>query len=247
MPAVQTPDLAPVYQSIDSEFSEESAHNRRKFVAGAAGLIGSAGLLALPAAALAKNDAKTILNIAATAEALATIVNTVGSETVALDAVTKSNVQNAAYQELTHYNVLTKGLGAKALTTKIWVPDAVFASPENLLNTLVAGDSIFVNAYLIGVTAFAKAKNATASRYSAEIMGVEAVHRALALQSLGKPGNDVIFSQYKFTKIESAVTMLQKAGFGFGKASSAPGKFYEFSDVKKRTPNTGQTTSSKPK
>lgn len=246
MPTDVTPDLSPVYQAIDEQFADESAHTRRKFVAGAGAMIGSAGLLALPAAALAKNDAKTILNVAATAEVLATIVNTVGAETVALDDVTKKNIQNAAFQELDHYKVLRK-LGAKPATTKIWVPDAVFASKDGLLTTLVAGDGIFVTAYLIGVTAFAKAKAAPEARYAAEIMGVESVHRALALQSLGKPGNDVAFGQYSFSRIETAVTKLQKAGFGFGKASSAPGKLYDFAEVSKRTPNTGEVTSLKPR
>jgi hypothetical protein len=246
MSAVTTPDLSPVYQAIDSEFEEESAHTRRKFVAGAAAMIGSAGLLSVPAAAFAKNDAKTILNIAATAEVLATIVNTVGAETVALDDVTKQNVQNAAFQELDHYKVL-KSIGAKPATKKIWVPDAVFANKEGLLGTLVAGDSIFVTAYLIGVTAFARGKQATEARYAAEIMGVESVHRALALQSLGKPGNDIAFGEYTFTKIETAVKKLQAAGFGFGEMSSAPGKFYDFNEVSKRTPNTGQVKSLKPR
>lgn len=246
MSAVTTPDLSPVYQAIDSEFEAESAHTRRKFVAGAAAMIGSAGLLSVPAAALAKNDAKTILNIAATAEVLATIVNTVGAESVALDDVTKLNVQNAAFQELDHYKVL-RSIGAKPATKKIWVPDAVFANKEGLLNTLVAGDSIFVTAYLIGVTAFARGKKATEARYAAEIMGVESVHRALALQSLGKPGNDIAFGEYTFTKIETAVKKLQAAGFGFGEMSKAPGKFYDFNEVSKRTVNTGQVKSLKPR
>ncbi len=68
---------------------------------------------------------QTILNIAATAEVLATIVNTIGYQKVSLDAVTKRNVGAAAREELIHYNVLTS-LGAKPLTKKIWVPDAVF-------------------------------------------------------------------------------------------------------------------------
>jgi hypothetical protein len=75
----------------------------------------------------------------------------------------------------------------------IWVPDSVFASPEGLLNTLVAGDQIFINAYLIGTTAFAKAKDKKAARFTGEFMGAEAVHRALALQSLGQLGNDRAF------------------------------------------------------
>jgi hypothetical protein len=224
-----------VYGAIDSGLGRESAATRRKFVAGAAATIGGAGLLSLPGKALAANDAATILNIAATAEVLATIVNTVGAERVSLDQVTKRNVLDAAYQELDHYKVLVS-IGAKPATKSIWVPDAVFAGKDGLLSALVAGDGIFVNAYLIGVTAFAKAGKDTYARYAAEFMGIESVHRALALQSLGKPGNDLAFAgPYTFSKIEGAVSALQSGGFGFGARGSKPGAFYEFDSVSKRT------------
>ena len=118
---------------------------------------------------------------------------------------------------------MLKSIGAKELTKKIWVPDAVFGSRKGLLTALEAGDAVFVNAYLIG--------------YTAEFMGVEAVHRALARQSLGKLGNDLAFSQYKFTEITEAVTTLEAGGFGFGKKGSKKGRFYDFDQVKGRTPN----------
>jgi Ferritin-like domain len=230
--------LNDVYASIDRGHACESASTRRKFVAGAAGTLGGLGLLSLPAKAMAANDAQTILNIAATAEVLATIVNTEGARKVALDRVTKRNVLDAAYQELDHYNVLTKALGAKPATKKIWIPNALFASQHNLLGGLVFGDGVFVNAYQIGVTAFGDAGKGTYARYAAEIMGIESVHRALALQSLGKPGNDQAFasgSTRYFTNIERAVSLLQGAGFGFGAKGKGPGKFYEFDQVKKHT------------
>ena len=62
-------------------------------------------------------------------------------------------------------------------------------------------------------------------------MGVEAVHRALARQSLGLLGNDRAFMKFNqpetaqgapnqgqkgFTHIETAVTQLLAAGFNFG-------------------------------
>ncbi len=228
-----------VYASIDGSFSGESASTRRKFVAGAAGTLGSLGLLSLPASAMAANDAATILNIAATAEVLATIVNTVGAQKVRFStAVTQRNVLNAAYQELDHYNVLTQALGAKPATKKIWVPDSLFANEHNLLTALVFGDGVFVNAYQIGVTAFGNAGKGDFARYAAEIMGIESVHRALALQSLGKAGNDQAFASGStpyFTKIEKAVSLLQGAGFGFGAKGKGPGKFYEFDKIKKQT------------
>lgn len=225
-----------IYDAIDEEHADQSALTRRKLVGGAAGVIGGLGLLGLPGKALAANDAQTILNVAATAEVLATIVNTVGAEKVSLDRVTKQNVRAAAREELIHYDVLTS-IGARAATKQIWVPNKVFASRAGLLNTLVAGDQIFINAYLIGTTAFAKAGQDTNARYTGEFMGAEAVHRALALQSLGKLGNDRVFMRYSFTKIEDAVSMLQAAGFGFGVKGKGPGKFYAFDQVRKRTPN----------
>ena len=237
------------YEAIDQEFASESASTRRKFVGGAAATLGSMGLLGWTTAdakAAAKNDVQTILNVAATAEVLATIVNTVGFERVALDDVTRKNVEAAAYEELVHYKVL-RSVGGRPATKKIWVPDAVFASSTGLLSTLVNGDQIFINAYLIGVTAFAEAGEAKFARFAAEFMGAEAVHRALAKQSLGQLGNDRAFMRYKFTGINAAVRNLQQAGIGFGKEGSAPGAFYDFDEVEKRTPAPDAVNTLKPR
>jgi len=244
-----------VYETIDATNADKSAATRRQLVAGAAATIGGLGLLGVvadQAQATRLNDAQTILNVAATAEVLATIVNTVGAERVALDETAARNVRTAAREELIHYRVLTRGLGGKALTKRIWVPDAVFASPTGLLSTLEVGDQIFVNAYLIAVHVYAAAKQAEPATIAAEIMGVEAVHRALARQSLGKLGNDRAFQkanrverapdapnvgQEGFTDVRVAVTQLQAAGFGFGKRGATPGAFYEFGEVAARTPD----------
>jgi hypothetical protein len=237
------------YEAIDAEYADESASTRRKFVGGAAATLGGMGLLgftALEAKAAAKNDPQTILNVAATAEVLATIVNTVGFERVALDDVTRRNVEAAAYEELVHYKVL-RSIGGRPATKKIWVPDAVFASSTGLLNTLVKGDQIFINAYLIGVTAFAEAGEAKFARFAAEFMGAEAVHRALARQSLGKLGNDRAFMRYKFTGINAAVRKLQNAGIGFGEKGAEPGAFYDFDEVEKRTPKPEAVNTLKPR
>ena len=115
------------------------------------------------------------------------------------------------------------------------MPYDVFKNQKNFLNTLVVGDQIFINAYLIGVGAFAKADPKLAA-VPAEFMGAEAVHRALALQSLKQLGNDRIFMKVEFTQIGEAVTRLQAAGFGFGAKGSKDGRFYDFDQVRLRTP-----------
>ena len=240
-------------EAIDEEHAEESALTRRKLVGAGAASLGSLGLLGLIgddawAARASRNDPQTILNVAATAEVLATIVNTVGPEKLGarLDPVTTLNVQAAAREELIHYNVLVAS-GGKPLTKRIWVPDAVFASREGLLTTLEAGDQIFINAYLIGTTAFARAKQAKLARFTGEFMGAEAVHRALARQSLGKLGNDRAFMRYDFSNILTAVSKLKKAGFGFGTRGATPGQFYEVNEVRRRTPNPAGVNTRKPR
>ena len=137
----------------------------------------------------APNTPQTIVNVAATAEVLATIVNTVGAEKVALDPVTLANIRAAAAEEKIHYETLISGaVGAKPVTKRIWVPDEVFPAPRTCSRRSSVGDQVFINAYLLAGTVFARAGGSTGSkfaRYAAEFMGVEAVHRALALQSLG--------------------------------------------------------------
>lgn len=256
-------------ESVDRVFADESAATRRRFVGGVAGVLGSMGLLGVADAGAATgrpathrrghdgpNTPANILAVAATAEALATIINTVGAERVALDVTTKANVEAAARHELIHYEVLTSsGVGGKALTTRFWIPDVFFSSQANLLTRIIVGDTIFVNAYLLGTTVFARPNGGASprlARIASEFMAVESVHRALALQSLGRLGNDRAFAKFKqpeevqglpitgkagFGDITQAVTILEGAGIGFGKQGAAPGAFYDYADVSKRTPD----------
>lgn len=254
-----------IYETIDRQHRGESAHTRRTLVKTTAAALGSLGLLELASGdALAavrtnpENSVETIAAVGATAEALATIVNTLGPEKLGdrLDAVTRRNIRAAAQQEKNHYELLTSSaVGGKPVTKKIHVPDEVFSSPEALLTTLVVGDQVFVNAYLIATTVFARQGTLSGSkfaRYTAEIMAVEAVHRALALQSLGRLGNDRAYMKFGqreqvtglpttgapgFYRVGDAVGILESAGFGFGKAGSKPGTLYDYDEVSRRTPS----------
>ncbi|MGH2897319.1 MAG: ferritin-like domain-containing protein [Solirubrobacteraceae bacterium] len=254
-----------LFDTIDRQNGESSAHTRRRLVTTTAAALGSMGLLGFASGGSAfaavktadENSVETIAAVAATAEVLATIVNTVGPEKLGarLDAVTLRNIRAAAQQEKNHYELLTSSaVGGKAVTKMIHVPDEVFASPENLLGTLVVGDQVFINAYLLATTVFARQGTLSGSkfaRYSAEIMATEAVHRALALQSLGRLGNDRVYAKFTqreevaglpttgaggFFKITDAVGILESAGFGFGKAGSKPGTMYSYDEVSARTP-----------
>ncbi len=252
-----------VYDVIDETHRDKSAATRRQMIGATSATLGGMGLLAMPGIAGAQdatvaatnspdNTVQNILNVAATAEVLATIVNTEGARQVKLDKTTLDNVEAAAREELIHYRVLTKKLGATPITKRIWVPDRIFESKKNLLEALVTGDQIFINAYLIGVTAFGVSGSGKLARVAAEFMGVEAVHRALALQSLGFLGNDRAFVKFNqkdsgkvdkgkrgFTNILTAVKKLENAGFGFDERNRGEGKgrFYKIDKIDRKVPN----------
>jgi hypothetical protein len=93
--------------------------------------------------------------------------------------------------------------------------------------TLVAGETLFVNLYLIGITTFAYARREAFARYCGEIAGVEAEHRVLARTLLdATPPNNVGFEVYSIHRPDGIVKALEKAGIGFGAKGATPGRFY---------------------
>ncbi|HEU4979562.1 MAG TPA: ferritin-like domain-containing protein [Solirubrobacteraceae bacterium] len=203
----------------------------------------AASALGPVASAMAKSDsAATIINTAITAEALAVTYLTGLIENASATGVTKFvdvlKAANAA--EYDHYKVL-KSLGAKPLTTKFWAPDDFF-KPGHVFPTIEVAETLFVNAYLIGTTTFAKAGKADLARYTGEILGVEAEHRALARFAQGKLPNNLAFESYELHSMGAIVKALEGAGVGFGAKGSKPGKFYEF----KKPPQSALTHISNP-
>ena len=183
-----------------------------------------------PVAAFAQSGGgdspQKLLNVAITAEALAVtyLTGLLANNLIPKQFVEVIKAANAS--EYDHYKALKK-LGAKPLTTKFWAPDAFFEK-DKVFATIEAAEDLFVNAYLVGATVFAKNGMADAARYAGEIGGVEAQHRALARFAQNKLPNNVGFEQYKLTTVDAHVKQLQSLGIGFGMKGSAAGKFYEF-------------------
>ncbi len=175
-------------------------------------------------------EIQKIINTAATAEALAvTYLSAVIKKSPATPVAKFADVLKAANaQEYDHYKALTS-LGAKPITTKFWAPTAFFGpNLSGVFPTLQIAETLFVNAYLIAVTTFAKAGKSNLVRYASEISGVEAQHLALARFAAGKLPNDLGFTDYSITTIDGIVGALEKAGVGFGAQGSAPGQFVTF-------------------
>jgi Ferritin-like domain len=201
-----------------------------KAAAGATGLGALGALGPIPSALASSNSIVSIINDAVTAEALAVTFLTGVVENASKIGIPSSLVPvlkaaNAA--EFDHYKAL-RGLGAKPLTTKFWAPNSFFASSQAVFETIEYAETQFVNAYLIAITAFAKAGKGSFARYAGEILGTEAEHRALARFAQGKLPNNVSFEDYSIKSMSGIVAALQKAGIGFGKQGATPGKFYTF-------------------
>ncbi len=207
-------------------------HLLEKTAAGAAtaGALGLLGPIPPALAAGSGSGIKKIVTDAVTAEALAVtflsgVITNASKIGIPSNLVPVLRAANAA--ELDHYKAL-RSLGAKPLTTKFWAPNSFFASANDVFATIEYAETQFVNAYLIAITAFAKAGKTSLARYAGEILGTEAEHRALARFAQGKLPNNVGFEVYETKTIGGIVAKLEKAGVGFGKKGKTPGAFYEF-------------------
>jgi hypothetical protein len=135
--------------------------------------------------------------------------------------------------EFTHVEAL-EAIGAKPLTSKFWIPDAVFDGGVGLFTSLATVEAIEVSLYLVGVTTFTVRRNAFGARLCAEALGTEAEHRVLArfaASQLGAPTappNNVGFEPFPYKTTNQVIKALTGLGIGYGQQSSAPGAFYEY-------------------
>jgi hypothetical protein len=119
-------------------------------------------------------------------------------------------------------------------TTRFWIPDGFFGGAGDALNLtavgqgVAAGEHVFVNTYLVGVTTFAAAGHSTYSRYAAELAANESEHRVHGQTLAGaSPPNNLGFAEFQFDRISQLEAALKSAGFGLGEQGTAAGRFYE--------------------
>lgn len=221
---------------------------------GTAGPIGSALAATHTSDIEGAEDPVKVANVAVTAEALANVF--------AAEAIRRAPGKPAAKfipvmkalgaAEFDHYRDLATNTPGKPLTLKFWIPEAAFGNmASDFFNVVQTLDTLFINAYLIGITSFATAATKTKSakmrdflvlysRVSGEILGVEAEHRVLARLAASetggaKPGgvpNNKGFETFIIQSIDGVVAAMEGMGIGFGKEGKKPGKFYTFDGKK---------------
>jgi len=191
----------------------------------------STGSTTSSTSASSASEIQTTIDTAATAEALAvTYLTAVIKQAAGTPLARFADILKAANaEEYDHYKAL-KSLGAKPVATRFWVPNDFFGHKlSGVLPTLHLAETLFVNAYLIAITQFAKAGKASLARYASEISGTEAQHLVLVNYAAGKtPPNDLGFTDYLITSIPGIVRALEGVGIGFGKKGSKPGSFASF-------------------
>jgi len=135
--------------------------------------------------------------------------------------------------EFTHVQAL-EAIGARPLTSRFWIPNAVFDGGVGLFTSLAVVEAIEVSMYLVGVSLFTVRSDAFGARLCAEALGTEAEHRVLArfaASQLGAPTappNNVGFEPFPYRSTAAVIEALTALGIGYGRPGSAPGAFYDY-------------------
>ena len=137
--------------------------------------------------------------------------------------------------ELDHWNFISQHFDPS--TTNFWVPDGFFGGEGDALDLtavgkgVAAGETLFINTYLLAVTAYAEAGRSDFARYAAEAAGDESEHRVLGQTLAGEsPPNNLGFEEFPFDNVSDIEGAFVGAGFGFGQEGTSPGRFYDLPD-----------------
>ena len=194
----------------------------------------------IPTIALAdthQNSTSAIGEFTSTTEALTVTILTELLRRTSLHPEVPGNVSSifdAVYAaELAHWNFIRRHF--RPSTKRFWIPDGFFGGAGDALDLkavgmgVSAGETLFVNTYLVAVTAFAEKGQSNFARYSAEAAGDESEHRVLG-QTLGgaSPPNNLGFEVFRYDNVRDIGAAAVRAGFGFGQQGTSAGRFYDF-------------------
>ena len=192
-------------------------------------------------------DVTTIINIAATAEAIAVTLlgaaiagaagytNADGSKGIAAPLVAVLKAAQSAEQA--HYAYLT-GAGAKPLTTTFNIPDPKIATDTTtLFKTIEALETAFISAYEAAANEFSSMGKSALVKVALQIGAVEGEHRALARLAQGDSlPHNVAFESAQFATLGDAANALKSLGFIGGTGTAV-----NYADFAGKVDNAGMT------
>ncbi len=180
-------------------------------------------------------SAQQIINVAATAEALAVTalgaaLTSAASGALALDADQQQSVRASRAEEQAHYAFFV-GAGAKPFTNAFTVPDKFLTDVPTFLTTLITLEEIFIATYIVAAQEFAILGNSDLAELALSIGSVEAGHRVHARLFAIDAGvitgvpNNIGFQQALFDSASKAAAALRALGFigGAGQRVTYPG------------------------
>lgn len=204
---------------------------RSRFLKQTGALVGFASLFGIvgTASAAGSDTTQGILNAAVTAEQIATVLYyeaIAGSSAPNLGPVHNHNnlnyFQAALWEEYQHIQLLGARGGTSltsSATPTIYLPSSAFSNSGSFLSLLDTLENAFVGAYLAAVSYWASQSQAGFAEDAAQIMGVEAEHRALGRVTSGSnPPNNLIVEGALFSTVSDAVPALLpfvQGGSGF--------------------------------
>jgi hypothetical protein len=190
----------------------------------------------LRAQATACESVQDIINIAATAEALAVTalggaLDNAKNGKLALNDEQQDVVRAARAEEQAHYDFLVSA-GAEPLVKEFTLPDEkIVTDVPTFLTTVTALEEAFIAAYMAAAQEFAVAGEQDLVQYALQIGAVEAEHRAhvrfyaFAAGLIDDTPNNVAFEEAKFVSVGAAAKALTDLGFigGDGTKMTYPG------------------------
>lgn len=216
-------------------------------IAGAAGMglaLAQAGTLG--ALAASNESIQDIINIAATAEALAVTLSGAvlagaskydGGKGLSPFLVTVIKAVQAEEQD--HYNYLASA-GAKPLTLTFTVPQnlvSITNDSKALLTFIQQAETVFIGAYTAAAQEFANLGHPELSQVAYQIGGVECEHRALVNYGLGiSPPNNLGFEMAPYHNVAEAAAVIQGLGL---LGTSNPAATLKFTDFNGSVDHTG--------
>jgi hypothetical protein len=160
-------------------------------------------------------------------------------------------VKAANITEFFHLQALKK-LGGRTLA-KFWIPDAVLDGGVGLFSAIAAQEEVEISAYLIGVTQATKRRD---GRHRRAALRRGARHRVRApspgsVRRCRADGLDRGPQQPRLRGLPlphagRGARGSEKAGLGFGKQGTKPGKFYDFPGDPRKNGTAGPLITPKP-
>jgi hypothetical protein len=213
---------------------------RRRLLQGAALGVASAAAIGPSSASAAAGGGEestgTILSKLATAESFGVtfLTEAVRRSPGTPSAALVDTLRAANTAEYDHVLALEE-LGGVRFTTRFWIPEALFGGGGvGLFESIETADTIELQGYLTGVTAFARHGRETGARWLAEGCAVESEHRAIARfaqTALGGRNQISInrsFAPWGIRTAAGMIAALEGAGIGFGRRGAGTGAFYRF-------------------